>query len=115
MRIDAHAKINWHLSVLYKREDGYHELDMLMQQIKLSDSVYLQKSDDISLSLARSYSIPYSDQNIAYKAAMALKEYSATVKAQKLHLKENTRWRGLLAALKRGGCLHGLNKLWGLI
>ena len=49
MQIDAHAKINWHLSVLYKREDGYHELDMLMQQIKLSDSVYLQKSDDISL------------------------------------------------------------------
>ncbi|MGI6738054.1 MAG: 4-(cytidine 5'-diphospho)-2-C-methyl-D-erythritol kinase [Christensenellales bacterium] len=116
MQIDAHAKINWHLSVLYKREDGYHELDMLMQQIKLSDSVYLQKSDDISLSLARSYSIPYSDKNIAYKAAMALKEYSGYSKGAKITLEKRIPVGAGLAggSSNAAAVLHGLNKLWGL-
>ena len=116
MRIDAHAKINWHLSVLYKREDGYHELDMLMQQIKLSDSVYLQKSDDISLSLARSYRIPSSDKNIAYKAAEALKEYSGYSKGAKITLEKRIPVGAGLAggSSNAAAVLLGLNKLWEL-
>ena len=33
----AHAKINWALAVTGVREDGYHELDMLMQRVDLAD------------------------------------------------------------------------------
>ncbi|MGO1479248.1 MAG: 4-(cytidine 5'-diphospho)-2-C-methyl-D-erythritol kinase, partial [Senegalia sp. (in: firmicutes)] len=35
IELDAFAKINLSLDVLRKREDGYHELEMIMQQISL--------------------------------------------------------------------------------
>ena len=43
IKITACAKINLSLSVLGKREDGYHELDTVMQSIDLSDTVYIEK------------------------------------------------------------------------
>ena len=35
----AHAKINWSLNILGRREDGYHTLDMLMQPLELCDEL----------------------------------------------------------------------------
>lgn len=43
IKITACAKINLSLSVLGKREDGYHELDTVMQSVDLSDTVYIEK------------------------------------------------------------------------
>ena len=37
--VQAQAKINWALDILSRREDGYHEMDMLMQKIALSDEI----------------------------------------------------------------------------
>ena len=36
MRLKAMAKINLGLDVLGKREDGYHEVRMIMQTIRIS-------------------------------------------------------------------------------
>ncbi len=47
IKITACAKINLSLSVLGKREDGYHELDTVMQSIDLSDTVYIEKYSGI--------------------------------------------------------------------
>ena len=41
--VEAHAKINLSLDVLKKREDGYHEVRMIMQTLKLCDEIRLQK------------------------------------------------------------------------
>ena len=43
----AYAKINLTLGVLYKRTDGYHALDSIMQAIDLYDSVTLERANDI--------------------------------------------------------------------
>ncbi len=37
INIKSHAKINLHLEIIGKREDGFHELAMIMQNIDLSD------------------------------------------------------------------------------
>jgi len=37
--IDAHGKINLALDVLYPRDDGYHEINTIMQQIDLKDTI----------------------------------------------------------------------------
>ena len=44
IKITACAKINLSLSVLGKREDGYHELDTVMQSVDLSDTVYIKNA-----------------------------------------------------------------------
>lgn len=69
MRIYARAKINLTLDVLNKRPDGYHDVKMIMQTIKLADivDVTLTNSNEIKISTNLSY-LPVTEKNIAYKA-----------------------------------------------
>ena len=41
MKIRAYAKINLGLNVLYKRDDGYHELDMINAPINFYDELFI--------------------------------------------------------------------------
>ncbi|MEN6595059.1 MAG: 4-(cytidine 5'-diphospho)-2-C-methyl-D-erythritol kinase [Clostridiaceae bacterium] len=43
----AYAKLNLTLGVLYKRSDGYHALDSIMQSIDLCDTVSIERASDI--------------------------------------------------------------------
>ena len=67
LKIKANAKINLSLSVLGKREDGYHELDTVMQSISLNDTVYIEKSDKITVECGEFGG----EDNIAFKTAEA--------------------------------------------
>ena len=42
----ANAKINLHLEVLGLRDDGFHELAMVMQSINLSDKLKMLKNEN---------------------------------------------------------------------
>ena len=46
--IKAYAKVNLALDVLYRRDDGYHELCSLMHSIDLCDDVVISEDEDIS-------------------------------------------------------------------
>lgn len=65
IKITACAKINLSLSVLGKREDGYHELDTVMQSVDLSDTVYIEKCRGI----ITDYKGISAEENIAARAA----------------------------------------------
>lgn len=65
IKITACAKINLSLSVLGKREDGYHELDTVMQSVDLSDTVYIEKCRSI-ITDCKGIS---AEENIAARAA----------------------------------------------
>ena len=74
MNIKAYAKINISLDVIGKREDGYHLLKMIMQNIDLYDIVQVEKiPNGISLECNKSY-VPTDERNLAYKAAKLFKE-----------------------------------------
>ena len=49
----AYAKINWALDVVGRRADGYHELDMLMQTVALSDELSFESAGALSLTVRR--------------------------------------------------------------
>jgi 4-diphosphocytidyl-2-C-methyl-D-erythritol kinase len=66
------AKVNLHLRVLRKREDGYHDIVTLMQRISLYDEMIFSISDHgITLSCPGS-SLPENEDNIVYRAAAVL-------------------------------------------
>ncbi len=68
----AYAKINLYLDVNNKREDGYHDIVSVMQNVSLFDLVRItvNESDDMSISVVcDDPSIPQGEENIAYKAA----------------------------------------------
>lgn len=70
MKINAPAKINISLDVLRRRDDGYHDVKMIMQTISLFDviDVDLNHTGDIKIT-SNKVNIPLDERNIAYKAA----------------------------------------------
>ncbi len=70
--LNAHAKINLSLDVLSRREDGYHNLQMIMQTIQLHDTVNVSEiQTGIEIQCQAPY-VPNNSSNIAYKAAELL-------------------------------------------
>ena len=67
------AKINLGLDVLGRRENGYHDVRMVMQSIYLHDEVKLTKKEEPGIELTTNLRfLPTGDTNIAYKAAQLL-------------------------------------------
>jgi 4-diphosphocytidyl-2-C-methyl-D-erythritol kinase len=75
LKLKALAKINLGLDVVRKRDDGYHEVRMVMQTLHLHDTVTMteQKTDKITVS-TNLYYLPTDQGNLAYRAAQILKD-----------------------------------------
>lgn len=71
---NAYAKINWSLLITGRRENGYHELDMLMQEIELHDELEFRKFDKTELTINGALS--YDESNLILKAVRAVSNYS---------------------------------------
>ena len=75
MRLKAMAKINLGLDVLGKREDGYHEVRMIMQTIRMYDILDIRKTKKPGIVLTTNLPfIPTDRRNLVYKAAEMLME-----------------------------------------
>lgn len=73
MRLKALAKINLALDVLGKREDGYHEVRMIMQTIQMYDTLDLEKKESPGIELKTNVDfVPNDERNLVYKAAKLL-------------------------------------------
>ena len=73
MCLRAFAKINLGLDILRKREDGYHEVRMIMQTIQMYDVLEMKKVKKPGISLSVNYPyIPSDERNLVYKAAKLL-------------------------------------------
>ena len=71
--LKALAKINLGLDVLGRRENGYHDVRMVMQTIYLYDNVTLRKRDEAGIQVETNlFYLPVDENNIAYKAAKML-------------------------------------------
>ncbi|MDD5795065.1 4-(cytidine 5'-diphospho)-2-C-methyl-D-erythritol kinase [Clostridium sp. HCP1S3_B4] len=69
MKRKAYAKINISLDVIGKREDNYHLLKMIMQNIDLYDEIDIKKvKEGITIRCNKSF-VPVDERNLAYKAA----------------------------------------------
>lgn len=75
MKCYANAKINLALNVLTKRDDGYHELDMVMVPIDLYDTIYIDVLDNAEGSHVEfdDYSIP--ENNTVTKAIKVMRNH----------------------------------------
>lgn len=66
----ARGKINLTLDVVGKRENGYHDLRMIMQSINLYDTIKVKKTKTPGIKIENNLAwLPTDEKNIAYKAA----------------------------------------------
>ena len=125
--IESYAKINLSLDVTGKRADGYHEVDMMMQQLSFHDDVTIKyepvcdiDKNKTSIEIATTVRyLPTDERNIAYKAAALIVEYyQEKFPIGKISI--DIKKRIPVAAGLAGGSgnaaavLHGLNQVLGL-
>ena len=117
MRLKALAKINLGLDVLRRKEDGYHEVKMIMQTIHLHDQIHIRKIEEDEIKIRTNlYYLPNNENNLAYKAAKMLKDEFHLPGGVSIHLKKVIP----VAAGMAGGSsdaaavLFGMNKMYGL-
>lgn len=73
LELKSLAKINLGLDVLGKRDNGYHDVRMVMQTIYLYDDVILEKTKEKGIHVETNlFFLPVDENNIAYKAAKLL-------------------------------------------
>ena len=81
IKVQCPAKINLTLKVINKREDGFHNIESIMQTISLYDVLTISVEEsaryDIELS-GNSNEIPYNEKNLVYKAAMLFVDRKST-------------------------------------
>ena len=75
MELTANAKINLTLDILRKREDGYHDLQMVMQAVTLSDALTVAPAQGSEgQAVSDLHFLPTGDRNLAQMAAAAFRE-----------------------------------------
>lgn len=75
LQLKAYAKINLALDVVGKREDGYHEVRMIMQTVKLYDKLTFRLLEEDAIRLKTNVGfLPCDENNLIYKAVRCLKE-----------------------------------------
>lgn len=73
IRLRAYAKINLGLDVVRKREDGYHEVRMIMQTINLYDQLSMKRIFEEGIHLQTNlHYLPVNEKNLVYRAAKLL-------------------------------------------
>ena len=117
MRLKALAKINLGLDVLRRKEDGYHEVKMIMQTINLHDQIHMKKIEEDEIRVHTNlYYLPTNENNLVYKAAKMLKDEFNLPGGISINLKKVIP----VAAGMAGGSsdaaavLFGMNKMYGL-
>lgn len=89
MRLRAMAKINLGLDVVKKRDDGYHEVRMIMQTIKMYDQIDMTKSEEPGIRIKTNLPyLPCNENNLVYKAAKLLMDEFHITKGLDIRLKK---------------------------
>ena len=115
--IKSPAKINLHLEVIGKREDGYHELAMVMQNIDLSDYLKFNLNQNSQIRLRSDcHNLSLGSDNLIIKSANLLKKFSNKDLGADIFLSKKIPIGAGLAggSSNAAATLIGLNKLWDL-
>jgi 4-diphosphocytidyl-2-C-methyl-D-erythritol kinase len=78
IHVNSYAKINWTLDVLFRREDGYHELRTIYQTISLHDRLRLTETAGPIEIVCDDDRVPTDETNLAHKAASLLRQATGT-------------------------------------
>lgn len=117
LSLQANAKINLGLDVLRRREDGYHEVKMVMQTVGICDRLDFMKLSENSIRVSTNKEeLPCDEHNLIYKAAKLMKETYGIAEGVSIKLEKNIP----IAAGMAGGStdaaatIHGMDRLFEL-
>ena len=117
LSLKAYGKINLGLDVLRRRDDGYHEVRMIMQTVGIYDRIDLIYKETPGITVETNlYYLPDNENNLVYKAAKLLRDEFHVQKGVHIRLRKYIP----VAAGMAGGSsdaaavLFGVNKMFSL-
>ena len=117
LELKALGKINLGLDILGRRENGYHDVRMVMQTVYLYDRVILEKTREPGIEISTNLPyLPVNENNIAYKAAELLQREFGIREGIRISLEKHIP----VAAGMAGGSsnaaavLFGMNRMFDL-
>lgn len=114
--LEAFGKINLYLDVLWKREDGYHEIRSIMQSIDLKDTIKIRETNSGMKIDCAHPQVPLDSSNLVYKAWEKMKEISGIDKEVDITIHKRIPVAAGLAggSADAAAVIKGLNILWDL-
>ena len=117
LELKAYGKINLGLDVVRKREDGYHEVRMIMQTVHLHDRIVMEKTKEPGIRTETNLPyVPDGEGNLAWRAAKLLMDEFGLSEGVDIKIRKCIP----VAAGMAGGStdaaavLVGMNRLFGL-
>jgi len=116
LTLPAPAKLNLFLHITGRRADGYHLLQTLFQILDVGDEISFSANQTGFIKLSCNDPNLEGQDNLIYRAALALKPYAAATAGVEIFLQKNLPMGGGLGGGSSDAAttLHALNKLWNL-
>ena len=86
--LKSHCKVNLLLNILGRREDGFHDLETIMQPVPLCDELQLERTEKGLKLSCNDSRLPMDSSNLVHRAATAFLS-KAEVEGVRIHLQKN--------------------------
>lgn len=116
LTLQAMAKVNLGLDVVRRLENGYHEVRMIMQSIRLYDELTFEKTESGIVLVIDKDELPADENNLIYKSAKLIAEHYPLSGGVKITLKKHIPMAAGMAggSTDAAATFHGLNRLFSL-
>jgi len=116
IKINSYSKINLTLNILSRREDGYHEIETIMQSINLTDQVIITKEKEGIKIKCNHPEVPVNANSLAYRSAEKIINRYGIKKGVKIEIEKKIPLASGLAggSANSATILIGINKLFSL-
>jgi len=116
LTLPAPAKLNLFLHITGRRADGYHLLQTLFQILDVGDEIQFSSNQTGIIQLSCNDPSLEGQDNLIYRAALALKPFAAASAGIEIYLQKNLPMGGGLGGGSSDAAttLHALNKLWDI-
>ncbi|MCJ7657231.1 MAG: 4-(cytidine 5'-diphospho)-2-C-methyl-D-erythritol kinase, partial [Candidatus Atribacteria bacterium] len=116
IEIDSYSKINLTLSVLGKRQDGYHNIETIMQSINLADKIVIrEEKEGVKIKCSHPL-VPTDTQSLTYRSAEKILSRYRIKKGVKIEIDKKIPLASGMAggSANSASILVGINKLFAL-
>ncbi len=116
LTLECRGKINLAIDVIGKRENGYHDVEMILQEVGLADRITLAIRQDGMIAITTdSHEIPTGEGNLAYRAAEAFFARLGRKDGVDIHIEKRIPMGAGLGggSADAAGVLKGLNAMFG--
>jgi len=116
IEIDSYSKINLTLNILAKRQDGYHDIETIMQSINLADRMFIkEEKEGIKIKCSHPL-VPVDSQSLTYRSAEKILRRYRITRGVKIEIDKKIPLAGGMAggSANSASILVGINKLFAL-